>query len=260
MIPETANWRELLQKPSGGDHFVQIYQDEAFLCEAVAEYTGSGLRRGERRRGHRDAFPSCRVRSAAAGQWRCGRSSRAARPASSARCRRDPRQLHARWHARVADLPSADRRRDRPIAARVPEGARLRGDGRSPVAARRARSGAPSRGVLVRSRRIADVLAALLLLHGQPGSGGLSRTARLHLQGPLATHSRPRLQALQRGCGRGERGGSRPSACADAALALGAASAADCDAARPGTLLWLQHNMPRTAEKVLAQVRSRYSA
>src|SRR5678815_241521 len=47
MIPETANWRELLQKPSGGDHFVQIYQDEAFLCEAVAEYTGSGLRRGE---------------------------------------------------------------------------------------------------------------------------------------------------------------------------------------------------------------------
>ena len=26
------------------------------------------------------------------------------------------------------------------------------------------------------------------------------------------------------------------------------------------TLLWLQHNMPRTAEKVLAQVRSRYSA
>jgi hypothetical protein len=26
------------------------------------------------------------------------------------------------------------------------------------------------------------------------------------------------------------------------------------------TLLWLQRNMPRTAEKVLAQVRSRYSA
>jgi hypothetical protein len=26
------------------------------------------------------------------------------------------------------------------------------------------------------------------------------------------------------------------------------------------TLLWLQNNMPRTAEKVLAQVRSRYSA
>jgi hypothetical protein len=26
------------------------------------------------------------------------------------------------------------------------------------------------------------------------------------------------------------------------------------------TLLWLQHNMPRTAEKVLAQVRSRYSS
>jgi hypothetical protein len=42
-----ANWPELLQHPTGGDHFVQVYQDEAFLCEAVAEYVGTGLRRGE---------------------------------------------------------------------------------------------------------------------------------------------------------------------------------------------------------------------
>src|SRR3954469_4542940 len=48
MIPsETANWRELLQGPSGGNHFVQLYKDEAFLLEAVAEYAGTGLRRGE---------------------------------------------------------------------------------------------------------------------------------------------------------------------------------------------------------------------
>lgn len=43
----TTNWPELLKQPSGGDHFVQVYQDEVFLCEAVAEYLGTGLRRGE---------------------------------------------------------------------------------------------------------------------------------------------------------------------------------------------------------------------
>lgn len=41
------NWPELLQQPSAGDHVVQVYQDRAFLCEAVAEYVGTGLRRGE---------------------------------------------------------------------------------------------------------------------------------------------------------------------------------------------------------------------
>ena len=44
---ETANWRELLQGPSGGDHFVQLYKDEAFLFEAVTAYAATGLRRGE---------------------------------------------------------------------------------------------------------------------------------------------------------------------------------------------------------------------
>jgi DcmR-like sensory protein len=45
--PEATDWPELLQQPNGGDHFVQVYSDERFLCEAVAEYTGTGLRRGE---------------------------------------------------------------------------------------------------------------------------------------------------------------------------------------------------------------------
>lgn len=48
MIPnEDATWPELLREPAKGDHFVQLYSDEAFLCEAVAEYVGTGLRRGE---------------------------------------------------------------------------------------------------------------------------------------------------------------------------------------------------------------------
>ena len=48
MIPnEDATWPELLREPAKGDHFVQLYSDQAFLCEAVAEYAGTGLRRGE---------------------------------------------------------------------------------------------------------------------------------------------------------------------------------------------------------------------
>ena len=41
------DWPQLLQHPAPGDHFVQVYEDESFLCEAVAEYVGTGLRRGE---------------------------------------------------------------------------------------------------------------------------------------------------------------------------------------------------------------------
>src|SRR2546421_9846668 len=44
---ETANWPELLQEPAGADHLVQVYRDERFLYEAVAEYAGTGLRRAE---------------------------------------------------------------------------------------------------------------------------------------------------------------------------------------------------------------------
>jgi len=41
------NWTELLRHPTGGDHIVQTWQDEAFLAETVAEYIGAGLRGGE---------------------------------------------------------------------------------------------------------------------------------------------------------------------------------------------------------------------
>lgn len=41
------NWSEVLREPSHGDHIVQTYQDPAFLADAVAEYLGAGLRRGE---------------------------------------------------------------------------------------------------------------------------------------------------------------------------------------------------------------------
>lgn len=45
--PVNQEWIDLLKHPTGGEHFVQVYRDEAFLCEAVAEYIGTGLQQGE---------------------------------------------------------------------------------------------------------------------------------------------------------------------------------------------------------------------
>jgi len=41
------DWAELLNHSTAGDHIVQTWQDEAFLAETVAKYIGSGLRGGE---------------------------------------------------------------------------------------------------------------------------------------------------------------------------------------------------------------------
>ena len=43
----TMHWTELLRYPAGGDHMVHLYQDSAFLAEAVSEYVHAGLRAGE---------------------------------------------------------------------------------------------------------------------------------------------------------------------------------------------------------------------
>ena len=56
-----TNWREVLKAPTLGDHIVQVYQDEEFLAEAVGEYAGVGLRQDEgvliiATPGHRRAF------------------------------------------------------------------------------------------------------------------------------------------------------------------------------------------------------------
>jgi hypothetical protein len=45
--PESAGWPDVVQHPASGDHFVQVYREEGFLYEAVAQYAGTGLRRGE---------------------------------------------------------------------------------------------------------------------------------------------------------------------------------------------------------------------
>ena len=43
----TNGWKELLGSPGSRDHVAQVYQDPEFLIEAVAYYVRSGLERGE---------------------------------------------------------------------------------------------------------------------------------------------------------------------------------------------------------------------
>ena len=42
-----TDWRKIVEQPALGDHIVQVYQDREFLAEAVAEYIVTGLQRGE---------------------------------------------------------------------------------------------------------------------------------------------------------------------------------------------------------------------
>jgi hypothetical protein len=56
-----SHWHQTLKSPAAGDHIAQAYQDEAFLCETVAQYIGAGLEAGEAgiiiaRPGHCDQF------------------------------------------------------------------------------------------------------------------------------------------------------------------------------------------------------------
>ena len=56
-----THWQEVLRSPQSGDHIVQVYQDRDFLATAVAEYVGTGLQRGEAaiviaRPGHAQTF------------------------------------------------------------------------------------------------------------------------------------------------------------------------------------------------------------
>jgi MEDS: MEthanogen/methylotroph, DcmR Sensory domain len=43
----TASWESLLDSPVSCDHFVQLYQDDAFLARAVFHYLGAGLAKNE---------------------------------------------------------------------------------------------------------------------------------------------------------------------------------------------------------------------
>jgi hypothetical protein len=60
-LDTTLNWPELLRHPGCQDHMVQLYSDPEFLVEAVVQYLGTGLALGEAaiviaRREHRARF------------------------------------------------------------------------------------------------------------------------------------------------------------------------------------------------------------
>ena len=42
----TTSWETLLRTPRPGDHLIQLYTDEAFLAQAVAQFVGRGLAEG----------------------------------------------------------------------------------------------------------------------------------------------------------------------------------------------------------------------
>ncbi|MEA3192683.1 MAG: hypothetical protein QOD26_1016 [Betaproteobacteria bacterium] len=42
-----SNWQDVLRNSTDGDHVVQVYQDREFLASAVAEYIGTGLKKGD---------------------------------------------------------------------------------------------------------------------------------------------------------------------------------------------------------------------
>jgi hypothetical protein len=47
MTDTSLNWPEIVRHPGQHDHLVQVYTDTEFLVEAVAEYLATGLRAGE---------------------------------------------------------------------------------------------------------------------------------------------------------------------------------------------------------------------
>jgi hypothetical protein len=42
-----TRWRDPLTRPAARDHIAQVYQDEAFLIEAISHFVDSGLRQGD---------------------------------------------------------------------------------------------------------------------------------------------------------------------------------------------------------------------
>lgn len=261
MIPgETANWRELLQGPSGGDHFVQVYKDEAFLLDAVAEYAGTGLRRGEgvviiATPSHRAAFVQQLEDDGIAAEEARQRGQLLLLDADETLARFTPGGM-PEWQsfrALIGDL-IARLRLEYPTVRAYGEMVDLlwqRGE----------------REASIRLEEFWNDLAGLqtfsLLcaywmdnLDQAAYSGPLDCVCRVHSH-LIAVRDYKRFN---------EAVVEASEAVLDQTLAQMLLSVAERHrppTAMPqgqATLLWLQHNMPRTAEKVLAQVRSRYSA
>jgi hypothetical protein len=261
MIPsETANWRELLQNPAGGDHFVQLYKDEAFLCEALAEYAGTGLRLGEAvvviaTPSHRAAFVQQLAGNGVAAEEALQRGQLLLLDADETLARFTPGGM-PEWqsfHTLIGGV-IAKLRLEYPTVRAYGEMVDLlwqRGE----------------REAAIRLEEFWNDLAglqtfSLLCAYGmdnldQAAYGGpLDCICRVHSH-LIAVRDYKRFN---------EAVVEASEAVLDQTLAQMLLSLSEQhrpQTAMPqgqATLLWLQHNMPRTAEKVLAQVRRRYSA
>ncbi len=260
MIPsETANWRELLQEPSGGNHFVQVYKDEAFLLEAVAEYAGTGLRRGEAvviiaTPSHRAAFMQQLEGDGIAAEEARQRGQLLLLDADETLARFTPggmpewQSFHALLGGVIAKL-----RLEYPSVRAYGEMVDLLWQrGEREAAIRLEEFWNDLAGLQTFS-----LLCAYYMDNLDPAaySGPLDCICRVHSHLIAARNYKRFNEAVV----------EASEAILDQTLAQMLLSLSERH--RPptempqgqATLLWLQHNMPRTAEKVLAQVRSRYS-
>ena len=257
---ETANWRELLQEPSSGDHFVQVYEDEAFLFEAVTEYAEAGLRRGEgvviiATPSHRAVFVQQLEDNGVAAQEALQRGQLLLLDADETLARFTPGGM-PEWQSFRALIGGviAKLRLEYPTVRAYGEMVDLlwqRGE----------------REAAIRLEELWNDLAGLqtfsLLcayyldnLDQAAYSGPLDCICRVHSH-LIAVRDYKRFNAAVV---------EASEAVLEQTLAQMLLSLSERhrpQTAMPqgqATLLWLQHNMPRTAEKVLAQVRSRYRA
>jgi len=260
MIPETANWRELLQEPSGGDHFVQIYQDEAFLCEAVAQYTGSGLRRGEgavviATPSHRAAFVQRLQGNGVAAEAAVQRGQLLLLDAGETLASFTPAGLPdwQTFHSLIGGVIARLRLEYPAVRAYGEMVDLLWRRGEREAALRLEEFWCDLAGLQTFS-----LLCSYCMDNLDPAAyrGPLDCICKGHSQLiPARDYKRFNEAVVE-----------ASEAVLDPPLARMLLSLSERhrpQTAMPqgqATLLWLQHNMPRTAEKVLAQVRSRYSA
>src|SRR3954463_4382114 len=260
MVPsESAGWRELLQGPSNGDHFVQVYNDESFLLEAVAEYAGTGFRRGGgggviATPAHRAAFVQQLEGHGVAAEETLRRGQLLLLDAEETLGRFTPGGM-PEWqsfHALIGNVIAKLRLQYPRVRAYGEMVDLLWRRGEREAAIRLEEFWNDLAGLQTFS-----LLCAYYLdnLDQAAYSGPLDCICRVHSH-LIAVRDYKRFN---------EAVVEASEAVLDQTLAQMLLSLSERhrpQTAMPqgqATLLWLQHNMPRTAEKVLAQVRSRYS-
>lgn len=251
------DWLQLMHSPQGGEHLVQVYTDEAFLHEAVAAYAGEGLRLGHAvvlicTPEHAEAFLARLERDGHATGTALQRGQLVVRDAAASleRCCRRGVPDWQNFQAFIGGL----------VAERLAKHANVRAYGEMvDLLWQRGESGA--------ARRLEEFWCDL----GAQQRFSLLCAYRMdHLDDGACAHG---IEAVCKG--HSHLIPTRDAAAFDAAVIAASRSVLDEALAQTllsvsatqhrGTampqgqamLLWLMHNMPRSADKVLAEVRTR---